>query len=260
MSNYKKKTDQELLLGYLRQQEAQEQYNSMSPKERRKADKTQRASARSARLDKARERQRAADERTYGKDSQFLIGIQPSAGEDSRGGIWDLSTDSYEPVDGNQNGINDRINDSGIDRIASYDTNREEADGQSGDEVGHPFQLVGAGNKLYLRKGTVNNVVPTYDGTELEDDYTENELTLPGSSSTQQYWLKAVSTGDLDNEGITTLTVEDSAPSDDTAAQARQYIGAVTTNSDGDVDGTPSNLSGSQNLDSCGANHSWNVI
>lgn len=121
MSNYKKKTDQELLLGYLRQQEAQEEYNSMSPKERREADKTQRATSRSERLDKARQRQRAADERTYGEDSP-LLNIQPSAGENSRGGIWHLSTDSYEPVDGNQNGINDRINDSGIDRIASYDT------------------------------------------------------------------------------------------------------------------------------------------
>lgn len=258
MSNYKKKTDQELLLGYLRQQEAQEEYNSMSPKERRKADKTQRASARSARLDKTRERQRAADERTYGEDSP-LLNIQPSAGGNSRGGIWDLSTDSYEPVDGNQNGINDRINDSGIDRIASYDTNRAEAD-ELGDEVGHPFQLVGAGNKLYLRKGTVNNVVPTYDGTELEDDYTENELTLPGASSYRQYWLKAVSTGDLDDEGITTVTIEHSAVTN-TAAQARQYIGGVGTNSNGDVNSTLfNNLTGSQNLDSCGANHSWNVI
>lgn len=223
-------------------------------KEKRLAEKAARKAASDARRAKTAKIQAAVDDRVNNGTQRQRAAAK---GMDKREREAGLNLRGNDPMAGRRTPVQQvGTQGNGI----NFTSTQMNATGGGG-KVSNPFQLVGAGNKLYLRKGTVNSVVPTYDGTELDDDYTENELTLPGASSTQAYWLKAVSTGDLDDEGVTTVTVEDSEPSDDTAAQAKLLLGSVTTDGNIDVDGTPfSNLSGSQNLDSCGANHSWNVI
>ncbi len=131
----------------------------------------------------------------------------------------------------------------------------------------HAFQLVigtdGSGDPaLFVRKGTVNGEVPTISGTPLDDDYEANELAKPSTGS-RTYWLKITSTGgDLDDTASTKaaeIITTGTDPGADTATQAKQTLGSVTTDS-GAIESFSSNLSGSQNVDSCGTLHSWNVI
>lgn len=122
----------------------------------------------------------------------------------------------------------------------------------------HPFEIIKVGAALYVKKGWVAGLVPTLGGTPLSDDYLDNELSLPGSGS-QTYYLKAISTGDLDDEGVTSVTIETSDPGTDTASQAKQPLGSVTMDGS-DIDSFSSALTGSQNVDSCGDDHSWNRV
>lgn len=124
----------------------------------------------------------------------------------------------------------------------------------------HAFQIVKGTDSsgdpaLFVRKGTVNGEVPTISSTPLDDDYKANELAIPGTGS-RTYYLKVVLDAD---EIITGVTIETTDPGANTATQAKQTLGSVTTDS-GAIESFSSNLSGSQNVDSCGSSHSWNVI
>jgi len=121
----------------------------------------------------------------------------------------------------------------------------------------HAFQLVQSGALLYVRKGTINSIVPTISATALADDYLDNALALPGASTTREYWLKAT----LNASGtVTAVTIETTEPSADSATQSKLMLGSVTTDGSSDIDTFNSNLSGSQSLASCGATHYFGVI
>lgn len=221
-------------------------------KEERQQQKEQRQADRLGRIANAQARQRESDIRTYGEGSALLSTQKSSRGGDARGGIWDVSVDNYKQPNINETGQNDSVNDGqGIDSIG--------AGGEPltavGDDNIHAFQLVGNITALYVRKGTVNGIVPTIGGTPLNDDYTVNSLTLPGTGSST-YYLKVILDAD---EVITAVSIETTDPGDDTATQAKQTLGSVTTDSS-NVESFSSNLTGSQNVDSCGASHSWNVV
>ena len=118
-----------------------------------------------------------------------------------------------------------------------------------------PFEIVPIDETtIAIRKGTVSNIVPTIGGTPLNDDYTENTITV-GAETT--FWLNAT----LSSEIVSAVSIVTSEPSDNTATQAKQTLGSLTWDSgSGAIDAISSNLGGSQNVDSCGASHSWNRI
>lgn len=120
----------------------------------------------------------------------------------------------------------------------------------------HAFQLVKVAiNDLCVRQGTINSVIPTISGTALAVDVEDNSLSLPGTG-TREYWLKVT----LDANGdITTVTIEITEPSANSATQAKLLLGSVETNS-GNIVAFNSNLSGSQSLASCGATHYFGVV
>lgn len=127
------------------------------------------------------------------------------------------------------------------------------------ESLGHALQLVSTTNDsgdsiLCVRQGTIDNIIPTISGTELEADFKENELSTPGTG-TRQYWLNiTVADGD-----VTDVAIENSEPGDDSETQAKLLLGSVETNS-GDVTSFNSNLSGSQSFASCGAVHFFGLI
>jgi hypothetical protein len=107
-----------------------------------------------------------------------------------------------------------------------------------------------------VRWGTVEDVVPTISGTALDPDHKENTITISGATT---LWLKATSTGDIDTDGIDAVSIETSEPTADTASQAKRLLGSVAW-ANSKISGVASNLTGSQNVDSCGTSHSWNVV
>ena len=118
-----------------------------------------------------------------------------------------------------------------------------------------PFQLIRIDeDNIAVRKGTVNGVVPTISGSPLDDDYTLNTITITANTT---LYLKA--TGSPIDDEIDAVSIETSDPGSDTENQAKQTLGSVTVDGDG-IDIVNSNLGGSQNVDSCGAFHSWNRI
>lgn len=121
----------------------------------------------------------------------------------------------------------------------------------------HAFQLVAIDSTTVgVRKGTVNNVIPTIAGTPLSDDVTSNTFTI-GAATT--FYLNATSTGDIDTDGINAVAIQTTDPGSDTASQTKQQLGSVGWSGSA-IENINSNLTGSQNVDSCGASHSWNVI
>jgi len=125
--------------------------------------------------------------------------------------------------------------------------------GGGGGETIFPFQIVQIdATTIAIRKGTVSNIVPTIGGTPLDDDYTLNTITVSAATT---FWLDAT----LASEIVTAVAIVTSDPGADTATQAKQTLGSLTWDS-GAIDAISSNLGGSQNVDSCGAFHSWNRI
>lgn len=120
----------------------------------------------------------------------------------------------------------------------------------------HAFQLVQVAiDDLCVRQGTVGSVIPTIIGTALAVDVEDNSLSLPGTG-TREYWLKVT----LDANGdITTVTIETTEPSANSATQAKLLLGSVETDS-GNIVAFNSNLSGSQSLASCGSTHYFGVV
>ena len=128
-----------------------------------------------------------------------------------------------------------------------------------GTDFTHALQLVSTTNDsgdsiLCVRQGTIDSVIPTISGTELEADFKENELSTPGTG-TRQYWLNIT----VEDGDVTDVAIENSEPGDDSETQAKLLLGSVVTNS-GDVISFNSNLSGSQSFASCGAVHFFGLI
>jgi hypothetical protein len=123
----------------------------------------------------------------------------------------------------------------------------------------HAFQLVSAGTALYVRKGTVNSLTPSISGGgELSTEYTDNELPIPGSNGTMDYWL--VSTVDTNTGYVSAVSITNSDPGDDTNTQSKVPLGSVTTDASGHVKSVVSNLSGSLRQYSCGTYHYYASI
>ena len=136
-----------------------------------------------------------------------------------------------------------------------YDADKPSGGG--GGEVTHALQLVSIdGTTVGVRKGTVNNVIPTIGGNPLDDDVSNNTFTV-GAATT--FYLKATSTGDIDTDGFTAVAIQTTDPGSDTAEQTKQILGSVGWDGSA-IENLNSNLTGSQNVDSCGSFHSWNVI
>lgn len=117
-----------------------------------------------------------------------------------------------------------------------------------------PFQIVQIDfETIGIRKGTVSTIVPTIGGTPLDDDYTQNTFTVGGATT---FWLNATVNS---SEVVTAVAIVTSDPGADTDTQSKQTLGSLTWDN-GAIDAISSNLGGSQNVDSCGASHSWNRI
>lgn len=117
-----------------------------------------------------------------------------------------------------------------------------------------PFEVLPIDdNTIAIRKGTVSTIVPTISGIPLNDDYTLNTINVTGATT---FWLDATVNA---SEVITAVAVVKANPGADTATQTKQVLGSLTWDS-GAIDAISSNLGGSQNVDSCGAFHSWNRI
>ena len=108
-------------------------------------------------------------------------------------------------------------------------------------------------NTIAIVKGTVNTTIPKISGTPLNDDYTLNTINITGFTT---FWLKATLNV---NQEITDVLIQTATPNSDTETQTRQVLGSLTWDSNA-IDVISSNLGGSQNVDSCGAFHSWNRI
>lgn len=139
--------------------------------------------------------------------------------------------------------------------VAEFPTRRKGVS-SSGDTI-HAFQLVKvAADTLCVRQGTISSVIPTITGgAELATDYKDNELDMPGTG-TREYWLKITR---VEGGDVTAVTIEESEPDNVSATQAEILLGSVETDS-GDIVAFSSNLSGSQALASCGANHYFGVV
>lgn len=118
----------------------------------------------------------------------------------------------------------------------------------------NPLKLVQIdATTIAVHYGTVDNFVPKIGTTALSTDYTQNTITV---STSKTYYLKVT----IDANGtITNVEIVDADPGTVSETMAKQIIGSVTFSS-GAITNVAANLTGSQNLDSCGAIHSWNVI
>lgn len=135
-----------------------------------------------------------------------------------------------------------------------YDDDPEASDGV---EPTNALQVVRIDDtNLGVRKGTVNNVIPTIGGVPLDDDVGNNIITVVAATT---LWLKATNSTDIDTDGIGSVSIETLDPGSDTNTQAKQTLGSCGF-ADGAISSVSSNLSGSQNVDSCGSFHSWGVI
>jgi len=149
--------------------------------------------------------------------------------------------------------------------MSRIDPQRDSGDGvedvgtppvSGGSAAVHAFQMVKvAADTLCVRKGTVNTEIPTIGIVALDVDHTENELSIPGTG-TREYWLKITR---VEGGAVTAVTIEESEPDNVSATQAEILLGSVETDS-GDIVTFISNLSGSQALASCGANHFFGVV
>lgn len=103
--------------------------------------------------------------------------------------------------------------------------------------------------------GTVSTIIPTISGTPLDPDVTLNAFTVSANTT---YWLNATVNA---SEVVTAVSIVTVDPGADTATQTKQIIGSVTWDGGaGAISTVAANLTGSQNVDSCGASHSWNQI
>lgn len=136
--------------------------------------------------------------------------------------------------------------------------------GSRGASSRQPFQvstrIVNGSIFALIRKGTVNAKVTKIGGDPMVDDLDENSIQITASGETTLYLVaRSVEAGTLDFNGVEESEIVIVDPGDDDQTQATEILGSVTV-SDGEVTGFSSNLSGSQQVDSCGSVHSWKLI
>ena len=122
-----------------------------------------------------------------------------------------------------------------------------------------PFQLVASGDSqtLYVRYGTVNSNVPTISATALVADYTSNVLGFTATGTTN-FYLNCVVSVTNGISSVDSVSIGTSAVSESTTATS-QEIGVVIADS-GVLTTITNSIQGSQNVDSCGSLHSWNLV
>jgi hypothetical protein len=168
---------------------------------------------------------------------------------------FNVDTNKASDQTDNQQGVNEDSNQRGDDNFKpSYDTLGNDSSGGGGGEAIFPFQIVQIdSDTIAIRKGTVSTIIPTIGGTPLDDDYTLNTIDVAAATT---FWLDATVNA---SEVITAVAIVTSDPGADTSTQTKQQLGSLTWDT-GAIDAISSNLGGSQNVDSCGASHSWNRI
>lgn len=126
-------------------------------------------------------------------------------------------------------------------------------------EVKFPLQLVASTDlsNLYVRYGTVDGIVPTISATPLSADYTQNALSFSASGTTSFYLtcVVSVTNGVSSTDSVSIGT----SSSSETSTNTVRLIGSVIATG-GDLDTVSNVIQGSQNVDSCGAIHSWNLV
>ena len=138
---------------------------------------------------------------------------------------------------------------------SSFDDFSPPEGGASSAQSIHALQLVRfAVDTLCVRQGTIGSIIPTIGGTELESDFSENVLSIPGTA-TREYWLNVTVASGV----VTAVSIVTAEPGADSETQAKLLLGSVETNS-GDIIAFNSNLSGSQSFASCGSTHFFGVV
>ena len=195
---------------------------------------------------RAKSRQNGGDGGTAGRMSQRegASGLY-LAGNDTMSGRVGLKTSKIPTASNPRKGNID----------SSFDDFSPPEGGASSIQSVHAFQLVKFSvDTLCVRQGTIGSIIPTIGGTELEPDFSENELSIPGTA-TREYWLD-ITVADGEVTDVSIVTTE---PGTDSETQAKLLLGSVDANS-GDIVAFNSNLSGSQSFASCGTTHFFGVV
>ena len=140
-------------------------------------------------------------------------------------------------------------------KINVRDFPKSKTGGGGGDALPTPLLMVQIdATTIAFHYGTVSSIVPTISATPLDPDVSLNTITVSANTT---YWLDATVAAGI----VTAIAIVSADPGADTDLQAKQIIGAVTWDGGGAaIDTIAPNLTGSQNVDSCGATHSWNVV
>ena len=165
------------------------------------------------------------------------------------------TVNKHENLQIKRSGTKDAIIKSGnslLINLAEFPKAKTDSSG-SADSI-NPLKLVQIdATTIAFHYGTVDNFVPKIGSTALSTDHTQNTITVTTSKT---YYLEVT----IDENGnITNVEIVDADPGTVSGTMAKQIIGSVTFSS-GAITNVAANLTGSQNLDSCGAIHSWNVI
>lgn len=123
----------------------------------------------------------------------------------------------------------------------------------------HPLQLVASGDSLtlYVRFGTVGGEIPTISAVGLVADFTANVLSFTATGTTNYYLNCTV----VENSGVQSVdSVEISTSSVSESSTATSRLLGIVTASGGTISNISNAIMGSQNVDSCGALHSWNLV
>ena len=123
----------------------------------------------------------------------------------------------------------------------------------------HPLQLVASGDlqTLYVRFGTVGGVIPTISAVPIVIDFTANVLSFTATGTTS-YYLNCTIVESAGVQSVSAVDIATSSVSESDTATSR-LLGSVDATG-GDIDNVSNALQGSQNVDSCGALHSWNLV
>ena len=123
----------------------------------------------------------------------------------------------------------------------------------------HPLQLIRSGDlqTLYVRFGTVGGEIPTISAVELVADFTSNELSFT-SNGTTSYYLNCTIIENSGVQSVDSVEISTSSVSESDTATSR-LLGIITADS-GTLTNVSNAIMGSQNVDSCGALHSWNLV
>lgn len=166
------------------------------------------------------------------------------------------TVNKHENLQIKRGGTKDSITKSGNSlsiNLADFPSQNAASAGGSSEQT-NPLKLVQIdATTIAVHYGTVSNFVPKIGTTDLSTDYTQNTISV---STSKTYYLEVT----IDANGtFTNVEIVDTYSGSVSETKAVQLLGSVTF-SNGAITSVAANLTGSQNLDSCGAIHSWNVI